>query len=84
MTAAEKPLGRRAMPQARPRAARDVVRAMTKELKRQEKAGLVRIVRPVDADGIISIDGKVDLPMLAYVADIALQQHFPSVDDFLP
>jgi hypothetical protein len=79
--AASKPR-RPAMPE--PRAAMHVVRAMKRELDRQVSEGTLRSAHPVDAHGVTVVDGRLDLAMLAFVAEIALRQYFPSLADERP
>lgn len=68
-------------PVAAPRAAMAVVRAMQRELDRQTREGTLRSAHPVDANGITVVDGRLDLAMLAFVAEMALLGHFPGLKD---
>lgn len=65
----------------RPRAAMAVVRAMKRELDRQVTEGTLRSAHPIDANGITVIDGRLDLAMLAFVAEMALLGHFPGLNE---
>lgn len=67
-------------PVAAPRAAMAVVRAMKRELDRQVSEGTLRSAHPVDANGMTVVDGRLDLAMLAFVAEMALLGHFPGLD----
>lgn len=66
---------------AAPRAAMAVVRAMKRELDRQVSEGTLRSAHPVDANGVTVVDGRLDLAMLAFVAEMALLGHFPGLKD---
>lgn len=68
-------------PAAAPRAAMAVVRAMKRELDRQVSEGTLRSAHPVDANGVTVVDGRLDLAMLAFVAEMALLGHFPGLKD---
>lgn len=83
MTAAESVPEAAATPAAaaRPRAAMAVVRAMKRELDRQVAEGTMRSAHPVDANGITVVDGRLDLAMLAFVAEMALLGHFPGLSE---
>ena len=86
MTAAAETTGEPAAPPAQPgiaapRAAMAVVRAMKRELDRQVSEGTLRSAHPVDANGITVVDGRLDLAMLAFVAEMALLGHFPGLKD---
>ncbi len=70
------------MPQ--PQAAMAVVRAMNREVQRQAREGALRSALQVDANGMTALEGRLDLAMLAFVAEIALRQHFPSFEDERP
>lgn len=65
---------------AAPRAAMAVIRAMKRELDRQVGEGTLRSAHPVDTNGITVVDGRLDLAMLAFVAEMALLTHFPGLD----
>lgn len=60
----------------RPNAAMAVVRAMNRELDRQVREGALRSSHGVDVNGHVSIEGRLDLAMLAYVAEIVLRSEF--------
>lgn len=66
---------------AAPRAAMAVVRAMKRELDRQVSEGTLRSAHPVDANGMTVVDGRLDLAMLAFVAEMALLGHFPCLKE---
>lgn len=68
-------------PVAAPRAAMAVVPAMKRELDRQVSEGTLRSAHPVDANGITVVDGRLDLAMLAFVAEMALLGHFPGLKE---
>ena len=80
---AEGPPRRRAM-MPQPQAAMAVVRAMNREVQRQVKEGALRSALPVDANGMTALEGRLDLAMLAFVAEIALRQYFPGIEDDRP
>lgn len=80
-SAAEAVAGLAPSPVAAPRAAMAVVRAMKRELDRQVSEGTLRSAHPVDANGITVVDGRLDLAMLAFVAEMALLGHFPGLKD---
>lgn len=71
--------GASAAPAPHPRAAMAVVRAMMRELDRQVREGTMRSAHPVDANGMTTVDGRLDLAMLAFVAEMALLGQFPSL-----
>lgn len=65
-----------AHPQPRPRAAAAVIRAMARELVRQEREGtLIRVV-PTEDPAIFTIEGRIDLAMLALVTERAMSREF--------
>lgn len=64
---------------AQPRAAMAVVRAMNREIQRQRAEGAVISADNIDANGVVRIEGRLDVAMLAFVAEIALRHHFPSL-----
>jgi hypothetical protein len=68
-------------PVASPRAAMAVVRALKRELDRQVSEGTLRSAHPVDANGMTVVDGRLDLAMLAFVAEMALLGHFPGLQE---
>ena len=53
-----------------------VLRAMERELRRQNGDGLVGSLSPLDENGRLDVSGRVDLAAMAEVAAFALKQEF--------
>ena len=56
--------------------ARNVVRALQRELNRQVREGTLLSVQPIDQNGGVVVEGRIDLAMLALVTEEALLVHF--------
>ena len=65
----------------RPRAgaAMAVVRAINRELQRQASEGALESCGTVDANGQVTVVGKVDLAMVAFVTEQVLLAEFPEI-----
>lgn len=65
------------IPDPRPRKrARAVIRAMQRELRRQVEQGTLLSCGTINENGHLVLEGLLDLPMLAFVTELAIVQEF--------
>lgn len=65
-----------AHPQPRPRAAAAVIRAMARELVRQQKEGTLIRASWTEDPSVLTVEGRIDLAMLALVTERAMSREF--------